>query len=110
MIISIKELTFDTIIGLLDFERVTKQKIIINCHINYSFKNESSFINYADVTQLIETIMNREKFKLIETALIVLIDEIKKTFSLSERITLTITKPDIINNCHVSVSHEKSFL
>ena len=110
MTISIKEHSFKTIIGLLDFERVTPQKVIIEASIDYDFLNQESFINYALVVELIETIMQKEKFELIETALIVLIDEIKSNFPLTKKLALTITKPDIINNCQVSVSHQKSFL
>ena len=110
MTISIKEHSFETIIGLLDFERITPQKVIIEASIDYDYVNQESFINYALVVELIEAIMQKEKFELIETALIVLINEIKSNFPLTQQLTLTITKPDIIDNCQVSVSHKKSFL
>ena len=110
MTISIKQLTFKTIIGLLDHERVTPQTVIIDCDISYSYEHDDTFIDYALVVNLIESTMNKKKFKLIETALTVLINEIKSNFTLSQSISLTITKPDIIDNCQVSVSFQKSFL
>lgn len=110
MIITIKELIFETIIGLLDFERITPQKVSIDCHIHYDYKDENSYINYALVTEFIETTMHKNQFELIETALLTIIDGIKENFPLSKKISLSITKPDIIDNAIVSVSYEKSFL
>ena len=110
MIISIKEHTFDTIIGLLDFERITPQKVIVDCDIDYTYQDKDDFINYALVVQLIESTMHKEQFELIETALTVLIHEIKSNFPLAQNISLTVTKPDIIDNCKVSVTHKSAFL
>ena len=110
MTVSIKELTFDTIIGLLDFERVTPQKVIVDCEIDYDYESKDAFINYALVAELIKTTMHKEQFELIETALIVLINDIKTNFPLSKKVSLKITKPTIIDDCKVSVSHFKSFL
>jgi len=110
LIVSIKELTFDTIIGLLDFERVTPQQVIIDAHIDYDYETKEAFINYALVVELIKATMHKEKFELIETALTVLINDIKTNFPLSKKVSLKITKPTIIDDCKVSVSHSKSFL
>lgn len=110
MIIAIKELTFEAIIGLLDFERIRPQRVIVDCHIHYEYQDKNSYINYALVAQFIETTMQEKKFELIETALLRVIDGIKKSFPLSQKISLTITKPDIISNASVSIAYEKSFL
>jgi 7,8-dihydroneopterin aldolase/epimerase/oxygenase len=110
MIVRIKDLRFDTIIGLLDFERTTPQSVIIECNINYEYSDKEHFINYAVVAKLIEDTMHKEAFELIETALTVIINDIKSNFPLADSIYLSITKPDILDNCEVSVALEKSFL
>ena len=103
MTIHIEELTFDTIIGLLDFERITPQKVIINMEIEYLYKN-NNFINYADIIKLIEKQMLEKKYELLETA----IDELTKYFLLNypqiQQLTLKIMKPNIITNAQVALS------
>jgi len=108
MIIYIENLTFDTIIGILDEERVHPQKVIINCTIHYDYKNQD-FINYALITKLIEEEMQKGKFLLIENALLEIIDKIKATFSTVSLIKLKISKPNILDNCVVSAALEKKY-
>jgi len=54
MKIHINDLSFKCIIGILDFERIKKQKVIINLSFEYEFSKDK-FINYAEVSNLIET-------------------------------------------------------
>lgn len=103
MTINIEELTFECIIGLLDFERITPQKIIIDLKIDYSYK-ENIFINYAEVIALLEKEMTLNKYELLETALDELIKKLCLNFTLIERLELKIAKPDIISNAKVSLS------
>lgn len=110
MIIKITQLNFKTIIGLLDHERIEPQTVIIDCLIDYDYVNKDSFINYALLVVLIESTMHKEKFELIETALTVLTNDLKANFPAILNIDITITKPDIIANCEVAVTHRKSFL
>lgn len=108
MKILIENLTFETIIGILDFERITPQQVQIDCEIDYSYTTER-FINYADVTHLIETTMQSEKFELIEEALEHLAKILKETFPLIHQLTLTIRKPTILPNCTVGVQNHFIF-
>ena len=48
MTIHIEALTINAIIGILDFERSSKQKVIIETKINYNY-TENQFIDYAMV-------------------------------------------------------------
>lgn len=107
MRILIENLTFDTIIGIQDYERITPQRIQIDCIIEYSYTN-GDFVNYAEVAQKIETIMHTEQFGLIETALEVLAQTLKTSFPLIHTLTLTLRKPDILPNCTVGV--QKNFV
>ena len=105
MKVSIEELTFKTIIGILPFERVKKQKVIINISFEYSFIKESKeFIDYSEVSTMVKKTMNKKKFKLIEDAILTLEKLIYKRFNLSN-LKIKITKPDILKDCIVSVSN-----
>jgi dihydroneopterin aldolase len=108
MTIFIENLSFDTIIGILEEERVTPQKVIVNCEINYDYKN-GEFINYALVSQMIEKEMKKSKFELIENALLSIIDKIKASFSNISSINLKISKPNILDKCVVSVALKKNY-
>ena len=107
MTIHIEDLKFQTIIGILDFERTTPQDVIINLTIEYNYKDD--FINYAEVSALIESIMIEKEFLLLEEALNTLSLQLKKDFPKIERLFLKITKPSIMPNCKVSLSENYSF-
>ena len=107
MTIEIKDLEFETIIGILDFERVTQQKVRINCVIDYTY--EKQFLDYALVTQHIEKQMFDKEFELIEEALLSLKSSLKKDFPLILTLFLKISKPDILDNCEVSLSETFKF-
>jgi dihydroneopterin aldolase len=108
MKILIENLTFDTIIGILEHERTTAQKVTIDCTIDYPYSH-GAFINYAQVAETIETTMHKEQFELIETALEVLSARLKNQFSLIKELSLTIRKPNILPHCSVGVQHATLF-
>lgn len=108
MTIYIEDFSFETIIGILEEERKVPQTVIINCEITYDYKNEN-FINYALITTLIKEEMKKNNFELIENALLELISKIKSSFSDISSIKLKISKPDILDNCVVSVALEKNY-
>ena len=103
MTIHIENLVFDCIIGILEFERVTPQKVIINAEIEYNY-SKNSFINYADIIQLIEQQMLEKKYELLETAIEELSQNIITQYSKITKFTLKISKPNIIKNAQVSLS------
>ncbi len=108
MTIHIEELTFKCIIGILDFERVTPQKVIINVEIEYNYE-ENNFINYADVIELIEQQMLEKKYELLETAIEELSQKISEKYSKITKLTLKISKPNIIKNAKVALSKIYSY-
>ncbi len=107
MTILIENLTFDTVIGILDSERTTPQRVQIDCTIDYSYTKDA-FVNYAEVAQIIEKTMVAQQFELIETALETLSITLKHHFPLIQTLSLTIRKPNILPNCTVGV--QKSFI
>jgi dihydroneopterin aldolase len=105
MTIHIEELTVDTIIGILDFERSSKQKVVIETRINYIY-TENQFINYALVIKDIEKSLHENEYKLLENALSDISRVLFENYSQIESLYLKISKPNIIKNATVSVSNE----
>nr|WP_321268252.1 dihydroneopterin aldolase [uncultured Sulfurimonas sp.] len=102
MTIHIEDLKFQCIIGILDFERVTPQDVIININIDYLYEKE--FINYAQVVEIVKDIMIKSEFLLIEEALNNINLKLIKEFSSIKSMHIKITKPSILRDCKVSVS------
>ena len=107
MTVHIENLKFQSIIGILDFERVTPQDVIINLEIEYTYKDD--FINYAKVVDIIKSNMSENKFLLIEDALKELSLILKKEFTAINTLNLKISKPSILPDCKVSVSNFYNF-
>lgn len=107
MTITIQALTFETIIGILDIERINKQRVKIDVTIEYVYSD--TYIDYAAVSERIKTIMHREQFMLIEEALLSLKEALKADFPQIDSLTLAITKPDILPDCEVCVSEHYIF-
>ncbi|MGD9624799.1 MAG: dihydroneopterin aldolase [Arcobacter sp.] len=103
MKIHINDLSFKCIIGILDFERIKKQKVIINLSFEYEFSKDK-FINYAEVSNLIETTMKKEKFLLLEDAILHIENLLNSTYNISN-LYIKISKPNILTNCIVSLSN-----
>ncbi len=107
MTIEIKDLEFFCIIGILDFERAKEQLVRVNCQIQYRY--QETFINYALVAEAIQNEMQKQRFELIETALLHLKSTLKEEFPLIETLFLKISKPDILDNCEVSLSETTKY-
>lgn len=103
MIIHIEDLTFDVIIGLLDFERDKPQRVIINLKASYQYTDEQ-FIDYADIVVLVKEKLKVERYTLLENALLGIKEILYATYPHIETLTLKISKPDILSDCTVSLS------
>lgn len=104
MTIYIEELKFQSIIGILDFERTTPQDVIITATITYKYKNK--FLNYADIVDIIKKDVIESKFLLIEDALHSINKKLRNNFKSIKKIDLKITKPSILADCLVSVGNK----
>lgn len=78
--IEIKDLTFKCIIGILDFERIKKQRVIINISFNYQY-SKNYFIDYSEVSELVKDIMKNRKFELLEDAIIFIEKKLYKMYT-----------------------------
>ena len=103
MKIEISDLTFKCIIGILDFERIKKQKVIINLSFEYEFLKDS-FINYAEVSKLLEKTMKKQKFLLLEDAIVYLENLLNNSYNINN-LKIKISKPNILKNCVVSLEN-----
>jgi len=104
MKISIKNLHFKTILGILEHERTTPQTISVHATIWYAW-DEHSFIDYADVCALLEMHMHSKHYGLIEDALKDLSHIFLEKYPQATKIKLKISKPDILPNAVVGVTH-----
>jgi dihydroneopterin aldolase len=100
--VHIEELTFDAIIGILEHERTTAQKVVVNVTFSYTYTDE--FVDYAAVAQIIKKSMIENKYLLIEDALEEISKIIKKNFPLITSLDLEIKKPTILPDARVSVA------
>ena len=101
--VNIEDLTFSCIIGILDFERQKEQKVILNISFEYFFNEDgSNFIDYSKVASYCEDTMKKEKFMLIEDAILHLRKYLKSNYEM-KNLKVKISKPDIMPNCIVSV-------
>ena len=108
MTILIEHLTFSSIIGILEAERIASQTVIIDCIIHYNYA-QNVFINYAEVSDHIENSIQKNQFFLIEEALQSLGISLKKRFPSISTLQLTLRKPDILSNCTVGVQENFNF-
>ena len=100
--INLKNLKFECIIGILDFERVKEQSVCIDGFFDYEDKN--NFLDYALLKEHIKHTMISKEFLLIEDALDFFENTLKIQFPQLKTFELFITKPDILPDCKVTIS------
>ena len=103
MTIHIEELTFDVIIGLLDFERDKPQRVTINLEASYEYTHDH-FIDYADMVNVIQQELKAKRYTLLEDALLGLKEILYTRHSSLQTLWIKISKPDILPHCTVSLS------
>ena len=103
MKIEISHFSFKCIIGILDFERVKKQKVIINLSFEYEFSKDL-FIDYSEISNLIKSTMKKEKFLLLEDAILYLESLLNNNYKITN-LYIKISKPTILKNCMVSLTN-----
>lgn len=108
MTIHIEDLTFDVIIGLLDFERDRPQRVIVNLEASYDYSDDV-FIDYADMVLLIQNELREKRYELLENALLGLKELLTTTYPDLQSLSLKISKPDILPQCTVSLSKTWDF-
>ncbi|XPV68147.1 MAG: dihydroneopterin aldolase [Halarcobacter sp.] len=105
MKICIENLSFNTIIGILPFERENPQEVIINLSFKYKFKTANSFIDYSIIANEIEAIFKKEKFELLEDSIIYIEKYLQKKYPI-KKLKIKVSKPNILTNCIVSLKNK----
>ncbi|QOR62302.1 dihydroneopterin aldolase [Sulfurovum sp. ST-21] len=108
MTIHIEALAFDAIIGLLDFEQERPQRVVVDLKAGYDYI-PGEFIDYADLATLIMEKVKQAHYKLLEDALLELETLILSTYPQITSLYLKISKPDILNNGTVALSHQWNY-
>jgi len=108
MQIHIEALTFETIIGLLDFERDRPQKVIVDLEASYDYKNED-YLNYSDIVTQLQNELKEKKYELLEEALLGLKERLYTSYPQLKTLKIKISKPDILPNCSVGLSQNWEF-
>lgn len=106
MKILIEELEFEAIIGILDFERVSPQRVIVDLKIDYEYKKDE-FLDYAKIVELVKDLIQTKKYLLIEEAIEGVFELLESRFSPITFIECKISKPDILKGCRVSIQDSK---
>ena len=95
---------FKCIIGLLNFERKKKQKIIIKIKAK-----SDDFLDYAKLEKKVKKIYKKNKFFTIEDSLEFTSKELKNKFENLKYIKISVFKPNIIRNAKVGASVKKYY-
>ncbi len=96
---------FKCIIGILDFERRKKQKIIIKLKAK-----ANEFLNYAEVITKIKTWYKKEEFYTLEESLDFVSLNLKKDFPNLTNLNIKIFKPHIIFQAFLFQIKELNYL
>lgn len=97
----IKDYEFNTVIGMLDFERTTPQKVRINAEFQ-----SRGFIDYVEVINFIESTYNECKFETVENSLDICARNLKEKFGSLTFLKMEILKTEIIKNALVGAKIE----
>ena len=109
MTIHIKELELNVIIGILKHEREIPQRLIINLEASYDYIYGQSFVNYADMVDIIAMELSAMQYGLLEDALLGIKNKIRDNFPQVNKLFIELTKPDILSNCKVGISQKWIF-
>lgn len=100
----IERFEFSCIIGLLDFERESEQKIVVSAKFR-----ADEYIDYALACKIIENSFKKEKFFKVEDALEYFSDKFKKEFKTLNYFYMKILKPEILDLAVVGAEIQRNY-
>ncbi len=115
-LVKIQGLTVHALIGVFDFERHAKQRLIldVDMHTDLSLAaatdDVANTIDYGKVAQRLTEISNESSYFLLEALAKKMLDMIFVEFK-PQKVTLTVNKPDILKeaqNVAISMTRECS--
>ncbi|WQY04000.1 dihydroneopterin aldolase [Helicobacter pylori] len=102
--VHIHNLVFETILGILEFERLKPQKISVNVDLFYTELPNKAYLDYMEIQELIQKMMQEKQYFLIEDALKDLSQILKTRYSEISELYLKISKLEISPNSQVGAS------
>jgi len=103
MKIHIDGLEICCIIGVLDFERELQQKVLLDLELEYQY-TKGEFLDYGKIATDLETHLKREKYLLLEEALLGIKEMLFADFPTIKTLHIKLSKPDILPQCSVGLS------
>ncbi|WQR75972.1 FolB domain-containing protein [Helicobacter pylori] len=102
--VHIHNLVFETILGILEFERLKPQKISVNLDLFYTELPNKAYLDYMEIQEIIQNTMREKQYLLIEDALKDLSHALKTHYSEISELFLKISKLEISPNSQVGAS------
>ncbi len=102
--VHIHNFVFETILGILEFERLKPQKISVNVDLFYTELPHKAYLDYMEIQELIQKMMREKQYLLIEDALKDLSHVLKTRYSEISELYLKISKLEISPNSQVGAS------
>ncbi|WP_158768968.1 dihydroneopterin aldolase [Paraglaciecola sp. L1A13] len=99
--IYIEGLEVQSLIGVYDWERDAKQRLLVDIVLFSDLNkpalsdNVTDTLNYAEVADAVSAVAENSTFALIEALALAMIEQIFKQFPV-QKITLKLSKPDIL--------------
>ncbi|WP_120860666.1 FolB domain-containing protein [Helicobacter pylori] len=102
--VHIHNLVFETILGILEFERLKPQKISVNVDLFYTELPNKAYLDYMEIQEIIQNTMREKQYLLIEDALKDLSQILKTRYKEISELYLKISKLEISPNSQVGAS------
>ncbi|WQU28988.1 FolB domain-containing protein [Helicobacter pylori] len=102
--VHIHNFVFETILGILEFERLKPQKISVDLDLFYTELPNKAYLDYMEIQELIQKMMREKQYLLIEDALKDLSHVLKTRYSEISELYLKISKLEISPNSQVGAS------
>ncbi|EPZ93693.1 FolB domain-containing protein [Helicobacter pylori] len=102
--VHIHNLVFETILGILEFERLKPQKISVDLDLFYTQLPHRAYLDYMKIQELIQKMMQEKQYFLIEDALKDLSHVLKMRYNEISELYLKISKLEISPNSQVGAS------
>ncbi|PDX50120.1 dihydroneopterin aldolase [Helicobacter pylori] len=102
--VHIHNLVFETILGILEFERLKPQKISVDLDLFYTELPNKAYLDYMEIQEIIQNTMREKQYLLIEDALKDLSQILKTRYSEISELFLKISKLEISPNSQVGAS------
>ncbi|MFS7885369.1 FolB domain-containing protein [Helicobacter pylori] len=102
--VHIHNFVFETILGILEFERLKPQKISVNLDLFYTQLPNKAYLDYMEIQEIIQNTMREKQYLLIEDALKDLSHVLKTRYEEISELYLKISKLEISPNSQVGAS------